>query len=173
LVRLPVVPNAQPVSSKHPRQRLQQNVKIVPQACTKLLLDKAVAFKTCVPAIQEGLLQLVLIVRHTRRISVWDALVEKLWCRPFVQNVLPVKLRLNLMVRVMHARKASTKIKTAHESRTVVKIVVPEHTAIKTNKYPPLRVKFALLDVGHLPSVMVLALVSMAAQPATWANTTH
>lgn len=137
----------------------------MPQACTNLLLDKAVAYKTCVPAIQEGLLQLVQIVRHTRRISVWDALVEKLWCRPLVHNALPVKLRLNSMVRVMHARKASTKIKTAHESRTVVKTVVPEHTATKPNKVLHHRAKIVSWDDGRPRPAMASVPVLLGVLP--------
>ena len=137
------------------------------------MLDKAVVIKTCVPVVVRGLQPQVVIALRTVQTFAAAALREKSWYQRCVLNVLRAKQPLALMPRAMLALRVNTKTKTAQEQNTVVKIVVPEHTAIKTNKYPPLRVKFALLDVGHLPSVMVLALVSMAAQPATWANTTH
>ena len=143
--------------------------------------DNPLVNKTCVPVVVRGLQPQVLIVLHTVVTFVAAVLLEKCalvgkrvrQLMVIAINVLRVKPPPALMPRAMLALRVNTKTKTAQEQNTVVKIVVPEHTAIKTNKYPPLRVKFALLDVGHLPSVMVLALVSMAAQPATWANTTH
>jgi len=69
------------------------------------------------------------------------------------------------MVRVMHVRKASTKIKTAHELRTVVKNVVPEHTAIKTNKVLHHRAKIVSRDDGRPRPAMALVLVLLGVLP--------
>ena len=91
--------------------------------------------------------------------------MEKLWCRPFAQNALPVKLRLNLLVRVMHVRKASTKIKTVRDSRTVVKNVLLVNSVTKLHEFLFHFVKIALLVVGRLPLALVSVRVLLHALP--------
>ena len=59
------------------------------------MLGKAVAIQTCVPVVQEELLQQVLIVQQMVLTFVVDALPEKLWYQTCVPNVLWAKQRLD------------------------------------------------------------------------------
>ena len=90
--------------------------------------------QTCVLALQEELLQQVLIALQTAQTFAAAALREKSWYQRCVLNVLRAKQPLALMPRAMLALRVNTKTKTAQEQNTVVKIVVPEHTATKPNK---------------------------------------
>jgi len=138
-----------------------------------MTLDKAVVIKTCVPVIRGGLLQQVLIVLQMILTNAAAALREKSCHQQCVKNVLPVKLPLDLLQRAMLALRVNTKTKMAQEQNTVVKIVVPEHTATKPNKVLHHRARIVLRDDGRLRPAMASVLVLLGALLVTKAHTTR
>ena len=126
--------------------------------------------QTCVLALQEELLQQVLIVLHTMPTFAAAALPAKLWYQACVPNVLWAKQRLDLLHRAMRVPRANTKIKT-QRPRTVVKIASPASTATKPDKVPVRPAKPALLVVG-LPRWVLKSAPELLARPVLWASTT-
>ena len=169
LVRTAALLNFQPSSLPLPNPI----AKIVPLECIKRPLDKAVVFKTCVPVIRGGLLQQVLIVLQMILTNAAAALREKSCHQQCVKNVLPVKLPLDLLQRAMLALRVNTKTKMAQEQNTVVKIVVPEHTATKPNKVLHHRARIVSRDDGRPRPAMASVLVLLGALPVTKAHTTR
>ena len=138
-----------------------------------MTLDKAVVIKTCVPVIRGGLLQQVLIVLQMILTNAAAAQREKSWIQRSVKNVLPVKLPLELLHRAMLALRVNTKTKTAQEQNTVVKIVVPEHTATKRIKRLHHRARSVSRDDGRPRPAMASVLVVLDALPVVKAHTTQ
>lgn len=129
--------------------------------------------KTCVPVIRGGLLQQVLIALQTAQTFAAAALREKSWYQRCVLNVLPAKQPLALMLRAMLALRVNTKTKTAQEQHTVVKIVVPEHTATRPNKLLHHRARIVSRDDGRPRLAMASLPVVLGALPVTKARTTR
>ena len=125
--------------------------------------------QTCVLAVQEGLLQQVLIVLHTMPTFAAAALPEKLWYQACVPNVLWAKQRLDLLLPAMSVLRANTKIKT-QRPRTVAKIASPASTATKPDKVPVPPANLALLVVG-LPRWVLKSVPELLALPVLWAST--
>ena len=125
--------------------------------------------QTCVLALQEELLQQVLIVLHTMPTFAAAALPEKLWYQACVPNVLWAKQRLDLLLPAMRAPRANTKIKTQRQL-TVAKIASPASTATKPDKVPVPPANPALLVVG-LPRWVLKSVPELLALPVLWAST--
>ena len=125
--------------------------------------------QTCVLAVQEELLQQVLIVLQTMPTFAAAALPEKLWYQACVPNVLWAQQRLDLLPLAMRVPRANTKIKTQRQY-TVVKIASPASTVIKQDRvsFPPANP--ALLVVG-LPRWVLKSVPELLALPVLWAST--
>jgi hypothetical protein len=77
------------------------------------------------------------------------------------------------MPRALPVLQGNTKTKTVQEQNTVVKIVVPEHTATKPNKVLHHRARIVLRDDGRLRPAMASVLVLLGALLVTKAHTTQ
>ena len=134
--------------------------------------------QTCVLAVQEELLQQVLIVLHTMPTFAAAALPEKSALLELrvqqlmlnAKNVFRGKQRQELMLRVRHVQLVSTKIKMVQEQHTVVTIALRASTAIKPDKVPVPPANRALLVVG-LPRRVLKSVPELLALRVLWAST--
>ena len=127
--------------------------------------------KTCVPVIRGGLLQQVSIVIQTVLTNAATALREKSWYQRCVNNVLRAKQPLAVMPRALPVLQGNTKTKTVQEQNTVVKIVVPEHTATKPNERLHHRARIVSREDGRPRPAMASVLVVLGALLVAKAHT--
>ena len=182
VVRRPVVPNAQPIPSNPRLRPLPQHVRIVARAkALELCRVNPLVNKTCVPVVVRGLQPQVLIVLHTVVTFVAVVLLEKCalvgkrvrQLMVIAINVLRVKPPLALTPRAMLALRVNTKMKMAQEQHTIVKIVVPEHTATKPNKLLHHRARIVSRDDGRPRPATASVPVVLGALPVAKARTTR
>jgi hypothetical protein len=125
--------------------------------------------QTCVLALQEGLLQQVLIVLQIMPTFAAAALPAKLWYQACVPNVLWAKQRLDLLHRAMRVPRVNTKIKI-QRPRTVAKSASPASTATKLGRVSVPPANPALLVVG-LPRWVLKSVPELLALRVLWAST--